>query len=805
MPGFAALIVVGLVTHNSTRIVWDSTIPTGAPSHVHEAWACQLQAGDTVVDAARIPPPGVAGALYLQGLQPDTLYQLHCSHGASAAPVQATWRTGLAPGAQPGTLSETLGHRVVAVSCDRRLEDLDSGWWAQLAHEATPGTVWAHLGDQVYTDQLLTAALGGKLGDTLPELVAAWRGAYREAWTTPEAARVMATGMHLAVPDDHEVVNNLDAWMQDMPARAGKIPGLALKHRADGSLSLQYLLAAARVALFEYQVQLVTDLPGRPAAVWRPHRRASTSSEHAVRLQLLTEELQGALQTDESTLQAMLDQLPADTSIATAASGTAILLLDTRADRAWANRPMTPLHPGLHSELTLADGTPDAVALNESLRAARGRSGKLADAIMTEEQFVRAAQQIMAWDADAGIQRVLVGSSVPLVWNARGTSIVTYWAENDRYSGHPDMVDSTAALLEVVLSSSKVSALIAGDVHVISHSSVCATGEPGLAAEAAASMLAERGVHWTARASAKRCVPQWVSSGVTWMSSTAYRPHITAFFSLLRHALTPRVGRWEAAWHDIWLGNGHVVLTVPVAVPAEQDDAINTQWPIGVSPSAAQQPLDGLSCPLDASVRPGSHTVRAGMELYRCFIPEHQWPAVSRWHGDTFESWRAAHGDTAVGATLPVTVHADGVRVDTTVPSSLTGEARWAGLWHASTRPHPAARANWLQRVIAQASEPWLAPGAPVAARHGYDGGLVLASSEARGWRGRAVLRPLPPLGLARLMHLLHDECWWVFPTVLAGLTLGMVLAAAVVLRVVMRLVAACLRCQGQAPKLKHD
>ena len=149
---------------------------------------------------------------------------------------------------------------VLALSCDRWLEDGDDVTVAELAGVASenPTTLLAtiHMGDQIYADNLVSEArVMLATGRELPG-VNHWRARfaklYLEAWSRPTMAALLRTGIHWMLPDDHDIVNNLDPTTWD--AR------------------LAPLVRGGIEAYLEYQAQLLVDVP------WLATRRRDLES-----------------------------------------------------------------------------------------------------------------------------------------------------------------------------------------------------------------------------------------------------------------------------------------------------------------------------------------------------------------------------------------------------------------------------------------------------------------------------------------------------------------------------------------------
>jgi len=183
-----------------------------------------------------------------EGLQPDTVYKIHIAFGSETIDSAGTVRTfgeRKAAGGNPKTQA-----RIGVVSCNKIYVTKRKGHkdvWAKLASEVKAGNldVIFHLGDQVYADndyykvmnkiesldQMLkeTADAGedNKYGRAMkllvgktrpefdqftPEIEELFRQIYRETWSWPTTAQVLANVSNIMFVDDHEV---RDDWGQN--------------------------------------------------------------------------------------------------------------------------------------------------------------------------------------------------------------------------------------------------------------------------------------------------------------------------------------------------------------------------------------------------------------------------------------------------------------------------------------------------------------------------------------------------------------------------------------------------------------
>jgi hypothetical protein len=100
----------------------------------------------------------------------------------------------------------TRSARITFLSCNRYVEDGDSDMFAELV--ATQSDLAVHLGDQVYLDSVARSV---SESDTFDELVDRIRAVYRTTWMQPVFQKFLLSRRNLMIPDDHDVLNNLDA------------------------------------------------------------------------------------------------------------------------------------------------------------------------------------------------------------------------------------------------------------------------------------------------------------------------------------------------------------------------------------------------------------------------------------------------------------------------------------------------------------------------------------------------------------------------------------------------------------------
>lgn len=101
-----------------------------------------------------------------------------------------------------------------------------------------------HTGDQVYADRVWNTSL--KLSKE--EIAERFRNVYRYTYGNPVQQSIYRYGSHIALPDDHDIVNNLDSWMITDPKR---------KIWVEAAKLVTY---KKYINSYEYQTQLYMDL-----------------------------------------------------------------------------------------------------------------------------------------------------------------------------------------------------------------------------------------------------------------------------------------------------------------------------------------------------------------------------------------------------------------------------------------------------------------------------------------------------------------------------------------------------------------
>eukprot|EP00301_Raphidiophrys_heterophryoidea_P005515 c12305_g1_i1.p1 GENE.c12305_g1_i1~~c12305_g1_i1.p1 ORF type:complete len:529 (-),score=122.64 c12305_g1_i1:185-1771(-) len=230
--------VVGYVTQNSARVLVE--VDEACQVNMVLRSAGGAEATQTVNAVAMRP-----AVLVFESLAPDTLYKINLSFGAETLNGCGTVRTFAERRAQGGRQS-----RIGVVSCNKiyvSKRPARKDVWEKLAGETRAGKldVVLHLGDQVYSDNDYYKVMNGlesldqmlkeakdagednKFGRAMkllegktraefdaygPQIEECFREIYRETWSWPPTAAVLANVSNVMMVDDHEI---RDDWGQN--------------------------------------------------------------------------------------------------------------------------------------------------------------------------------------------------------------------------------------------------------------------------------------------------------------------------------------------------------------------------------------------------------------------------------------------------------------------------------------------------------------------------------------------------------------------------------------------------------------
>ncbi|KAA0149235.1 hypothetical protein FNF29_06122 [Cafeteria roenbergensis] len=651
------LLVMGAVTRTSARFIAEaaSTAPDGAE---YDLTVVELDASkeDTSgLDGTLEQLPGAVvlrtsgvrlahrpRAIELQQLSPDSWYQACVSSmgcvvfktfpGETKQPAPRTCRGGLACGQ----------HSTFFVSCDRWVEDGDDDMWATFigkeqlgpgsirsvnrtaaAPQDTPALAFVHLGDQVYMDGVVAAALASTESLPLDALVERFRAFYRASWGRPAMRQVLRRGAHFFLADDHDFFNNARA---DHRSLAHEIAGehdarLFIRHTVSGNVHFNDIALAGYIAFAEYQLQTQRDISGldetqprtlyvtvgstpasTPASIPEadagaaPEALSTAEADSVFNSSLLDAEIFRHV-TDtynltgtgeaaaEFTMAPETALAPSETSHSFQLGTTAYLLMDSRIPRLFASDPNGDEHP-----------------------------------ILSNATLLAVLRELRAFEQDSAVSEVVVAASIPLVWmDEVFAQLANFW-EKERYTAHPVEQAGFVALLELLAASSKTHLLVGGDVHVQAQSWACRSSSvlmdtPVYAKAAAllAGVLREAGHNSAAAAVAASatnpdavlaavagvmaghpvrprrdaCLTQVVTSGVTVGSSTRGEHIVALYNGALRWVNHIRVGPWAGRLSDIAMVNNYLRIDSGDAATEAAVRSETSLWWSPASPDSA--------------------------------------------------------------------------------------------------------------------------------------------------------------------------------------------------------------------------
>ncbi|RHY17277.1 hypothetical protein DYB25_003256 [Aphanomyces astaci] len=253
------MVIVGTVTATTARVIYEPLVNDESSITLSLILHKGPRTNDVVVKTlTHLQYQSFPYAAAFDTLVPNSTYFVHVQVGTTPSPTYvavARFRT------PPLDISNDK-LVVLALSCDRFLDDADDSHWATLAEEvrdpAYYGTV--HTGDQIYADSL---EVSFRRAANFHATLHAYRGLYRRAFGRPLAQRVLRHGAHYMQVDDHDIVSNWsgDTWY-----------------------SHHVMMRAGLQAYFEYQYQLLTDWTNVPPCQSGPKEELYRTVYHHVTL-----------------------------------------------------------------------------------------------------------------------------------------------------------------------------------------------------------------------------------------------------------------------------------------------------------------------------------------------------------------------------------------------------------------------------------------------------------------------------------------------------------------------------------------
>ena len=286
-----------------------------------------------------------------------------------------------------------------------------------------------HTGDQIYGDniygEIIEAQKNGKC-ITYFDILDKFRQYYKTTWkSNPFTRLILKHTSNVMLPDDHDIVNNLNnnTW------------NLKIVKHPNTKLIFKMLIRAGAQAYLEYQYQLSQDLPTKfqyfeekiiyPCCI-------TFDNETQNSCPLEWDEFDNALTGEQKPIlfRSFLIQ------------NTGFILLDTRFESAFTNE-------------------------NDA----------------TATQFIGRKQQLLLkdrlsdWENSQEIDHILLITSVPLLFQSELMSILAEFVENEKYSTHKDSIRDTTEIFDTIFEGTAYQKLllISGDLHMYFDSDICSS------------------------------------------------------------------------------------------------------------------------------------------------------------------------------------------------------------------------------------------------------------------------------------------------------------------------------------------
>ncbi len=168
--------------------------------------------------------------------------------------------------------------------------------------------------------------------------------------------------------------------------------------------------------------------------------------------------------------------------------------------------------------------------------------------LVGKTQFESFKQALEHYGQNEKVTNMIVFTSVPLAFYSEQMAKIVYKVEKERYPNHPDLLDDTIRLLELMKPYSDKITLLSGDIHQYVESRIC-QGE--------------------------KCIKQYVSSGMTQGSTVIHETKLFLFFTVgkyfTNHLLGQEYGK-ENQWNMI---HEKQVYTLNYAVLEFDNDKLN--------------------------------------------------------------------------------------------------------------------------------------------------------------------------------------------------------------------------------------
>lgn len=428
------LLVVGSVTSSQARVLFDRSagvstlhvrVFTTSGADRPQPAVFELKREFSVNRRAT----GTPNVLLLDDLEPDRVYVVGLRVASSDEEEVVKFRTPQLPTSD----ARCAPDRVLVVSCDRYVDDQDDTLWQQIVDdiESHPDSYFgmAHLGDQVYMDAGAASIpvepvqrelmLGDPelLRQRFDALLDQFRAIYRRTFGQPVAQRALRNGAHWMIPDDHEVINNLDyERMQRVFGSAEETSSRASEREQEQLWGLALHYRAGLQVYYEYQYQLRADLP-------------------FAEVDFLFE-----------PLGEIVARFPVH--FAVEVHKLKLFFMDLRVDRSFFKK---------------------------------SDEREMLPQLIGKAQMKQLETQLEHWSVEDQENAVVVLSSVPLFFHSAFTGAITYVVEKDKYPGMQAQLPGLDALFKLFTRYSRkgdstspvLKLLVGGDVHFLAHSHVC--------------------------------------------------------------------------------------------------------------------------------------------------------------------------------------------------------------------------------------------------------------------------------------------------------------------------------------------
>lgn len=207
---FSLLLVVGDVSFNSARILYEdiSSIENEEQElkiFIYQKFPFNLTLiQQTVVQLDRRPK-----ILEVKNLKSKTKYFI--SFGENTK--EGTLKYG--PVEERSVSFKTFGMKTsvlkfILLSCNRYIEDNETGMFSTITEIDNQRDGIFHLGDQIYSDLLVNDYSSNPSKYSNLELTEAFRNLYRKTWSQPVLKKILRESPNWMIPDDHDIITNIE-------------------------------------------------------------------------------------------------------------------------------------------------------------------------------------------------------------------------------------------------------------------------------------------------------------------------------------------------------------------------------------------------------------------------------------------------------------------------------------------------------------------------------------------------------------------------------------------------------------------